>query len=453
MATDLHKILPAGYSWRELWLPQNIVGTSCPSSVSGGHALTLTGARRGSTTDGLEMRGAELITITDHADISITDDLTVVLPAFILRTTFDSGASADMGLLNLNNGSVIAWLESATGALNVTLKDAGAGPVDVTISTTKVSWAAGTLWEVGFTYNKDASPSFIFYINGAAENTDSNGTLVLTVPVGDTTIGYDGTTYLTGKLQRSFKVYDTTVLTAAQMLGIYKGYPYPTNLKAYLPMDCPGRGLTLTDRSTGGNCDGTISGTNTAMIWDFGATKLVLASCDGLNDTLSGTGLDIGGDVSVVLVMRMGCTYVSNGLPNYLQLCFGRADAADFDYFIMQYISGTGLQYSVVGNSIVKNINFGTTPSIGDYWIIIGTYTVAGAVELLLNGDSLGTESGLGVMSRGAATFNLGSNYVPGNRTLSGFIAAALVEGALSAAEARRLSRFIDQWMGLGIGV
>lgn len=448
--------LPPEYSWRALWLPQNIIpNSSLLNSIHPGHTLTLTGALLGSTVNGLEMRGAERITITDHADIHINDSLTVILPAFILATLFDSTAGADMGLMNLNNGAVIARLNSTTGALDFIFNDADGG-VDETVSTTKVSWAAGTLWQVAFTF-KFAPPGTIsvrLYINGVAENTNDQCDQVITVPAGNTVLGEDLTTFFTGKFQRQFLVYDTTVLTEAQLLEIYKGIPYATNLKAYLPMDHPGRALTMPDRSTGGNCSGTISGTAIgAEIWDFaGHPKLTALSLDEINDyAVSPAALKMNDSWSVILVVKAGTTYNALsanhcfiyfriiGTSNHLLLYFSQPDDA--------------IRYRLTGDDgTADTIDYSGKPAIGDYLIFILTYDGTSAMQYFVNGSLVGTGT-TSIIAGGLATLWLGSSNVPSEYEISKPLLLGQAEGALSISQARQTSRLIDKELGLGLGI
>jgi len=448
------KLLPPGYSWRELWLPQNIIpNSSLLGSIHGGHPLALTGAQLGSTVNGLEMRGAELITITDHADIHINDSLTVVLPAFILPTIFSAAAGADMGIMNLNNGAVIARLNSTTGALDFIFNDVDGG-VDEIVSTTKVSWAAGTLWQVAFTFKfaPAGTISVRLYINGVAENTNDQCDQVITVPAGNTRIGTDGVTFFTGKFQRMFLVYSTTVLTAAQLLEIYRGIPYPTNLKAYLPLDHPGRALTMLDRSTGGNCSGTISGTALANIWDFGACKQATLDLDGIVDCgISSAGINISGDLSVIWVGKMKSAYhaLSNA-KNFYHLRIG----ANHE---IQSVYGTEnlIKFNII--NVAGNVYLDTPlyPAIDDYWIMIGTIDAGSTVNFLINGVLVDSDTQPNLYPGLAATAYIGrDNLGTANRyDVSSLLLLGFVNGALSIPEAKQVSRLINNSLGLGLSI
>lgn len=447
--------LPPGYKYRELWLPQNIIpDTSLLRSVHAGHNLTLTGAKLSSTVDGLKMQGAELVTITDHADIHITDNLTVVLPAFILPVTFAAGAVADMGIMNLNNGAVIARLNSTTGALDFIFNDVDGG-ADETVSTTKVSWAKDTLWQVGFTFvnNGTGVISVIIYINGVAENTNDQVDGPIVVPAGNTILGNDLTTFITGKLQRQFLVYSTTILTATRMLNIYKGEIYATNLKAYLPFDHPGRALSMPDRSTGGNCSGTISGTATASIWDFGTIKQSALDVDGLNDYAQSAlaVIDTSGDLSMVWVGKIRTSYDAlTGSPFLFTLRTAVGQIMTMEY--NQPTNEFRFFYRFMPGPVDRIVTYTPKPSIDDYVVIICKLTAAGVISLFGNGVLMGTTTG------GGSALGLGQITVGAHPGLSNYghnkpLLIALISGAFTKKDAIAYARYLKNKFNLPISV
>lgn len=444
--------LPPGYRYRELWMPQNIIpNTSLLRSVHSGHDLALTGAQLGSTVDGLEMRGAERITITDHADIHITDNLTVVLPAFILTTLFDNSAGADMGLMNLNNGAVIARLNSTTGALDFIFNDVDGG-TDETVSTSKVSWAVDTIWQVAFTFANNGTGviSVRLYINGVAENTNDQVDGVIVVPAGDTVLGEDLTTFFTSKFQRVLLVYDTAILTEVQLLEVYKGIPYATNLKAYVPLDHPGRGLVMPDRSVGGNCSGTISGTATANIWDFGQVKQPVWSLDEINDFAIGTGLNIAGAVSAVWIGRVKTTY--DNLADDHRLYQYRVDAGN-SIILIYTAASNDLEFQHWGGGDNKIISYSTKPAIDDYLIFIHTIDGSGNSAGFVNGTLIGVQTSGGIIPGNAATIHIGSSSIPSFYDVSRPLFVALIDGVFTNKDALAYSRYLKNIFNLPITI
>ncbi len=449
----IEELLPPGYRFRELWLPQNIIpNSSLLRSVRGGHDLALTGALLGSTVNGLEMRGAERITITDHADIHITDDLTVVLPAFVLTGTFPDDYAANMGLMNLNNGAVIARLNQATGALDIIFNNVDGG-ADETVSTTKVSWAADTLWQVAFTFANNGTGviSIRLYINGVAENTNDQVDGPIVVPAGNTVLGEDLTTFFTGKFQRMFLVYDTAILTEAQLLEVYKGIPYATNLQAYIPLDHPGRALTMPDRSVGGNCNGTISGTAIGEeIWDFGQVKQAVINFDGINDhAQSPAGVDISGDLTLFWVGKMRSTY--DGLTGSTRLIHFYATAGNNTIGIDMNFPTNSTRFGVgtlVGG--FAPIFYTPRPAIGDYQILLLTLDAV-SIAAYVNGILAATDAAPGIMPFVSATGYLSKWADATGYDVSKVLLAGLIEGALSHKDAIAFSRRVKNMYNLPI--
>ena len=238
----------------------------------------------------------------------------------------------------------------------------------------------------------------------------------------------------------------TPVATEARLLDIYKGGPYAGNLQAYLPMDHPGRGLTMPDRSVAGNCSGTISGTNTAAIWDFvGHPKLAALSLDGLNDFASTTEVNISGGLSAVYAMKVRSTY--DDIPGGAFLLWASIDGGNL--FRLAY-SPNVIEWRVYVGAVQRVIDYSTKPSIDDYLIFIGTLTIGGETALYVNGSLVGTETGLGVMPGGAAGAGISTGSY---EDVSSSLLAGLVDGALSVSEAKQVSRNINNMLGLGLSI
>jgi len=416
--------------------------------------MTLTsGAHKATTTKGLIMRGAELVTITDPAAISIADNLSLILPTFRLNTLFSSASAADMGIMNLNNGAVIARLNSTTGALDIIFNDADGG-ADETVSTTKVSWAADTEWQVGFTFVKaaDGTVSVKLYLNGVAENTNDHCDTDITIPAGNTTYGYDGTTYLTGRITRGPKIWSTVALSAAQMLLANKGIILETNLALNHMID-EGRGLTIDDKITGSACDGTISGTNTVNIWDYGV-KQAMCGFDGVdNYASSASSLNILGDVTLVEVIKAGSTY--DTLAKVAVLLNMAIDGNNRLDFLYDDTEEAIIFRTRRGSTTDRLCAYSTKPAIGDYLILIGTLTVAGVQNFYVNGTLAATVSHASAITGAAAAYlYLGrpqaadDYYDPSCPMLP-----ALLDGALSGKEALDFSRTLNAWLNLGLTI
>jgi len=452
MSAVLDKLLlPSGMRFRELWDAQEIVGTKWPSGVPGGHALTLTGgAYKATTTKGLIMRGAERVTVTDPAALSINDNLTVVLPTFKLEELFSSASAADMGLMNLNNGAVIARLNSTTGALDFILKDADGG-ADETVSTTKVSWAADTEWQVSLTLATAAEGTISarLYINGVAEATNDHCDTVLTVPDGDTVYGYDLTTYLTGRITRGPRVFSTAILTAAELLLLYKGVEEASNLVLQHNLD-EGRGLAIDDKATGAACDGVISGTYTAIIWDYGVEQV----CMGL-DGRTGYGasayvsINISDDVTFIWVGKLKSTYDTLNGEKYIFTYY----AHSIHYVRLRSMpEAASIRFRVMGGGVSADAIYTGVMTIDSYIILIGVADhTNNLVSLYANGVLAQATAWAGSVSTILARGYLGVLNDVTAFDSSMVVLHAIVEGALSSKQALDTSKAINNWKGLGI--
>ena len=441
-----------GHEVREAWFAKDINGVTWPSAISSGHALTLTnGAYKATTTRGLVMRGAELVTITDPAALAIVNNLTIVFPTFVLDTLFSSASAADMGLFNFNNGSVVADLNSTTGALDILCKGAD-GAADEIVSTTKVSWAAETEWQVAMTFAKqtEATISVRLYINGVAEATNAHCDTDLTDGAGDTIYGYDGTTYFTGRITRGPRVYSTTVLSAAELLLLYKGVEEASNLVLQHNID-EGRGTAIDDKATGAACDGLISGTNAASVWDYVTVKQPCMGQDGIDSyAVSGAVVSIRNPVTLVDIVKMKSTYSALGADH--RLCQIRSDANN-GLLIVYENSSDVLRFEATGTGTSKTIDYSTKPTIGDVWVIVCTVSSDGATAYYVNGASVGTNTSLPDISGTLATLYLGASYVPSQYDASVHLGLALLDGALTVAQAKQLSADVDKWLGLGLSI
>lgn len=448
MAISLDKTLPSGYYYREAWLMQDIWSPDAatfyiPPSCKGGHRATLTGgAYKATSTNGLIMRGAEKVTITDPAAISINDNLTVTLPTFVLNTLFSSASGADMGIMTLNNGSVLAWLESDTGAMKFTFKDAD-GAADYTISSTKVSWAVDTEWQVSFCFDKDAGASSVeIFVNGVSDSTHADADTVLTIPAGDTVYGYDGTTFFTGKFTRGPIIWDTALVSAANLVLVYKGIPFATNLKLQHQLD-EGMGLAVDDKVAAA-LDGLISGTNTADIWDYDVEQ-VLLGLDGRTGYATAAGVDISGSTSLVWVGKMKSTHAALGANVTLAELYVDAN----DSLRLFADTSSNLSYYAEGANAPKTLTIAVAHSMNDYLVLIGTVDTNGRAAFYRQGVQVDTDTAVGIRSVAVATAYIGSINGPAGYGVSKPCGVFLIDGALPQAWAKQYTQRLVNWMGL----
>ncbi len=388
------------------------------------------------------MRGAEKVTITDAAAISINDNLTVVLPTFKLTTLFSSASGADMGILSLNNGSVIVRLNSTTGAMTFIFDDADGG-ADYTVSSTKVSWAADTEWQASFTFDKDAGASSVeLFVNGVSDSTHALADTVLTIPAGDTVYGYDNTTYLTGKITRGLMVWDTIVLNEAMLLKLYKGIPFTNNLKLQHMLD-EGMGLAVDDKVAAA-LDGLISGTNTADIWDYDVEQ-VLLGLDGRTGYATAAGIDISGSTTFVWVGKMKTTGAALGANVTLAELYVDAN----DSLRLFGDTSSNLSYYAEGANAPKTLTVAVAHAMNDYLVLIGTVDTNGRAAFYRQGVQVDTDTAVGIRSVAVATAYIGSINGPAGYGVSKPCGVFLIDGALPQAWAKQYTQKLVNWMGL----
>jgi len=438
-------LLPNGFHFDEFWDAQNIKGTNWPGKP-GGHALTLTGgAYKALSTNGLIMRGAERVTITYNVALNIVDNLTLVFPEFELNTLFSSASTADMGVMNFNNGMVIARLESDTGAMVILLKDADGG-VDYIISSTKVSWAAGIRWQVSITFTDTGVGGVEIFVNGASDSTHDDADTVLTNPAGNTVYGYDLTTYLTGKFTRGPRIFSTVLLTAAELLDLYHGLEEATNLVLQHNLD-EGRGLAIDDKATGAVLDGVISGTITASIWDFDER----AACMGLDGrtgyAVSGVVVDLSGDLTILCVTKWGSDFDALASTVYL---YDMAIDGTNRYRLLY--SADTLAASLFAGGVDNPITL-TKPTINTPQIIVSTYDGAN-FKAYQNGVYAGLNAETTRLAATGATAYIGRNSQAAlNYDIDKPICLGIIRPAMSAKQVLDMSIAVNNWKGLGITI
>lgn len=444
---DLRAILPPGKRFRELWLPKNIVDSKLPSSIPGGHALTLSGARRATTANGVRFLPG-----VATSNIKFSDPYDAVNNwwasfRFKLTQNFATGAAADQYLIGKYDDAtnyLVVWLENADGKLYMSHRE---GDGAETVSSAEVSWTAGTLYHVLVSCSITEGQRLI--VDGGAAQTEAGNTTAISL-LADMCVGArdDGTSTeglggVISKVVMGNDILTQTAVTGEEAL-LAKGIP-PSDAVNLFTLD-EGRGTTAYDRGSGAD-DGTL---DSSCTWDFDAKKLVAISPDGINDYGSASGVKINGNISIVSVMRAKSTYSSN--PNASTFYWLRVDASN-DIEFHSWPGAAQAVYYVIGNGTAMSFLINFSPAIDDYLIFINTLTIAGAIESFLNGVSKGTGSGAGQISGANATVNISSTHTPACFDVSSNLLFGIVEGALSAAETLKLSIDINLRLGLGLSI
>ncbi len=442
---DLSKA-PFPVKYRELWLPRAINGNATlPSSVQGGHGLTLTGARQGTTTDGVHFSGSATSYAQIVAEAGFNNQTKFVFfTRFKFDQTFQTGV-ATQWLYNktLVNEWIKIYFDTADGKLTFSQGDGAGGELFTLKSATQTIWTAGTWYDICCTLTDAAGGAQKLEVSGivmgngvaAARNTPNGGDSYIGNQSAPGAAGFIGTI--------SLVLADSVALTANQYNDLVKGVPYATPVY-FFPMDL-GRGVTLTNRGSGGN-NGTLAAANT---WTYGQVHQPVLSLDGINDyAITTANCDISGNITMAWAGKMKSTY--NALSVDTRLFRIRADANN--YMLLNYtISGLYWEGKGTGGGTIQVVT-PTKPSIDDYAIHIGMAS-GSSVIAYLNGSLCGITTGLVARTVGGAQAVLGATQAPSLYDVSKPVFAAAIEGALTARQVLAYSRWLRDIFNLPINM
>jgi len=431
--TDL---LPLGKRWRQLWLPEALnASASLPGAVEGSYGLTLTGARGGTTTDGVYFNRSA----TGHIDCgAIHDNATKLWISFRIKRDrnndmYFTGKKLDgNNILQIYNIGTTIHFQHFNGGVNL---------FDITV-------ALGT-FELNTWYHILASISSVngarLRVNGGTAATNADTTALFAGGnwyIGDREVGSGAST---GGVIADF-IMGTDDLSTNEELDLYQG-AIPLDAVNFWPLD-EGRGVTAYDRGSGGN-NGTL---NTGASWAYGGVKLPIISFDSINDRArSAAGINIQRPCTMVWVGKMKQVY-----PSVISRSATLFDLSVDGNNRLILSHDAGFAYAVfvgIGGGVAPEARFTPAPTIDDYWVFVGTMSAAGVVTAYINGVSVASNSNASLAPVGAAYATLGQNYLNTNGDNSKCIMAGLVDGALTAAEVRTLSRYLDQKLGLGLRI
>ncbi len=440
---DLRAILPTGFSWRELWLPEQINGLSLPSAVAGGHPLTLTNASKKTTADGVHGDGSANSNINCGA-IHNAEAKWWFSFRFKLDSTFVGGLG-DMFLFGKrlsDNDWIFLYLVNGDGALHFRYQFGGATAFN--IQSAESSWTAGT------SYHVLASISSV----NAVRMRINNGVAITNADVnpapngGDVIIGHRVTATAGGIKGVITDFYmGTDDLTAEEELDLYQGVPPADATEVYL---CDtGRGSTVDNRgSSGAGANGTLG---PACTWAFGSCQRPVLSSDTITtiDQATATGVIMKEPLSLIVAMKMKENL--NGLT-----------LADGRRFVQFFIDGTNfvqLLYDRVATRIDWDVRtsagylptyYTGFPAIDDYVIMVGTLSSGGISRLYFNGSLTNSAVGLAPLSAAGSTANLLSGTA-GGCSSNKILFCGLANGAFNPAEAKMVSRRINAALKLGL--
>lgn len=442
--SDLNGLLPSGYQFRELWLPE-LINNNATLQRSGddGHQLALTGARKGLTSDGVHGVPGVVTSNINLTAIHDNENILWVSFRFKLDQAFAAGAAANQHLFGKYDGVndyLICWLNAVDGKLYMAHDEAATLE---TIASTETSWAANTWYHVIVSCHNVNGQRMI--VNGGtavtvpANTTAISLTAALCLMARDDGVSNEG---LAGVMEDV--AIGIAALTVAEEADLYKGI-VPAAATQFYPLD-EGRGVTAYDRGTGVN-NGTL---DTSCTWQFGTVKLAALSLDGINDRAQSTaGVDISGNLTLILVIKAKSTY--NALVASHELIRLRVDDNNL-VKIHYYLTDDKIRFLVNGGGTPADVDYSTKPAIDSYLILVGTVS-SGTLKFYVNAAYIGQATGAGAVSGAAAIAYIGATNTPDQWDPSTPLLAALVAGALDENEVREVSRRIDSRFDLGVAI
>ncbi len=432
---------PFPVTLRESWNSAHIRGTQLPTGCNGGKALTLTGAQKGTTTDGVHCTSGATSNVVVAANAAQNAKAAFHITIwFKLDQTYVAGGGNTYlftKTLDANNWLRV-YLQSATGCL-LWLQGDGAGGNEFVLTSTTVSWTAGVWYRITLSF--DDTPAQRMLVNGVLEASSAVATPVATPNGGDMVIGNvsdGGTTGIIGTISFvCIGVGATAVvsLTTTEETNLVKGVPPATAKVQYMFLMDEGRGVTATDRgSAGGN--GTL---DSACTWAYGQVQAPALSLDGLNDyAISASGVYMKEPLTMVVVVKCKHTQdaaLANSILGYL-----RIDANNY-LLLAHATAADGIYLSASGGGTSQIVTYTTKPTIGDYRIYICTLTAAGVLTLYVNGLSVAAIAGVGAISAAAAIAYLGATQTPNAYNNDAYLHKGLIEGALTDAQVKTYAR------------
>lgn len=428
---------PFPVTYRELWLPRGINNNSTlPTSRWNGHGLALTGARKGTTANGVHFDGSVTSNINCGEIHNASAKLWVSF-RFKLDADFVIGTTTIITFGKFEDGftNLYLYLHSVTGKLTL---DQNMGLIH--LESNEVSWEAGKSYHVIASISDSGGGRLIVdggvaITAGGTANLPNGADLVF----GDkwspgTGGGFEGII--------SDVFVGTDDLTTDEETDLYNGIPPLDTVNEYLLDE--GRGVIAYDRGSGGN-NGTLG---TSATWAWGMVQQPVLSLDGINDYgATGAGVDISGDLTVVWAGKMKSTYSALTSDHYLFSLYTNGDNR-----LMLFYNNPAqdyLDFYTEGSGDTVEIPYTGKPVIDDYLIITGT--IRGAVSsLFINGSLVGTSTGVGARV-GLATAYIGASQTLGFYDISKPLMIGLIDGAFTAAQSKAYSRWIKDIFNLPI--
>lgn len=443
-------LAPFPVTYRELWLPSGInENASLPTSIEGGHGLAFTGARRGTTCDGVHgISGVNTSNINLGA-IHNNENILYIKIRFKLDQPFSIASATDQYLFGKYDGPndyLIGWLEADDGMFHMAHAEGGA--VEAIVSA-EDSWDTG--WHTILVSLHNVNGQRLI-VDGGAVVTQVGNTTPITLTADFCLLARDDGVSTEGLLGVEVDVVmGIAALTTVQEDNLYAGILIAAATEEYLLDE--GRGVTAYNRgSSGAGANGTL---DTSCTWKFGQVQQPVISSDGLNGYARATNTDISGNFTIVWCGKVKVAYrdTLGGGGGALAMMPVIINPAT-DYVQFAHNDGAGVvRFRAQGNGTgERNIEHSIEPNIDDYWILIGVLTLAGAMSFFVNGSLVGREAGVGAMSAAGATLDLGGEGVSYNDP-SKPLFFALIDGAFTQKQARVYSRYMKNVFNLPITI
>ena len=452
MTVDISRA-PFPITYRELWLPRGIKGLTgpLPSSRYNGHEVTFTGARRGTTCDGVHFTGVATSNINCGA---IHNGAAKLYLSFRFKLDQSYGAGGGnkwlWGKRIDGNDYIELRLNNSNGSIKF-LKNTTAGGLVVNLDSVRTSWEAGVWYQVLISISSAAGARFI--VDNGTPITDAD--LSAAPPGGDLIIadqddpgggsGFEG-------VIADFFCEEGVDLTATQEEDLYRGIPPVTVDNEWLLDE--GRGATAYDRGADGN-NGALDAAGLAAVpptlgWAWGRVKQPVISLDGINDYgQSSAGVDVSGAVTIVWAGKLKAIYDGVSDDHYLVEFF--IDNTNHYQINYNLITGDMRFLCVVGGvSVVADLT-AFPIVIDDYAIFIGTVTAGGVIKLFANGILHETGIGLPAIAGGGMTAYIGAEDTPAYWDVSKPLLVGLIDGAFTDKQVLAYSRFLDKVFNLGV--
>lgn len=439
---------PFPITYRELWLPQAIgENARLPSSAYTARHLTLTGSRKGTTSDGVRGDGSATSNINCGA---VNNAAVKYWVSLRFRPT---------GNWTLGSGDKYLWgkfldathyirlkLDSATGNLIFEKLEVAAGfTLSIASPDGDGIWHAGTWYHALCSISDTAGARF--KVNNA--NLQTNADLNPIPNGGDLCfLDYDDPGAGTGFVGVEADIFcGTDNLTTAEETDLYGGYPPADAVHEYLLDE--GRGTTAYDRGSGAN-NGTL---DTACTWAFGQVRQPVLSTDALNDrTTSLGGIIHSGNLTWAWVGKMKNNYTS--ISRDAHLFDIRRD--DNNKFLVYYVTAANVFYyrAIGSGGAFLFAQFTWRPTIDEYAILIGTIdTPLGQIEIFRNGSSIASAGNLSPILPGADAEIAGRGGDGGLKGIDKPLLFAIMDGKFNRNQIIAYTRYMRDIFNLPIVV